>query len=156
VSFERLVAAESKDIRARAVLDDWLHLGRVEIDAEDRVCLRTEAFVPPADFAERIYFVGNQLRDHIAAAAHNVMGNQPPFLERSAYETGLTPAAVKELADIAERQGMEALRTVYKRAQELKKSKRASHDAPQRICFGIYFFKEDVVIDVTTHVGAEK
>lgn len=145
-SFERLVADESKDIRARAVLDDWLHLGRVEIDSEDRVCLRIEAFVPPPDFEEKVYFVGNQLRDHIAAAAHNVMGGQPPFMERSVYYSGLAPDAVKSLAEQAEQLGMEALRAVDRRAMQAKKAvARAAAAGTERMTFGVYFYHEAVV-----------
>ena len=43
-SFEALVASVSRDIRARSVLDEWLRLGVVELDKEDRVVLRAAAF----------------------------------------------------------------------------------------------------------------
>src|SRR5579859_7596764 len=36
-SFEALVESVSKDIRARSILDEWLRLGVVEFDREDRV-----------------------------------------------------------------------------------------------------------------------
>src|SRR5207237_10441577 len=44
-SFESLVASISKDIRGRAILDEWLRLGIVGLDQQDRVVLRTGAFV---------------------------------------------------------------------------------------------------------------
>ena len=49
-SFEKLVTSVSKDIRPRAVLDEWLRLGAVEVDDEACVRLKTEAFVPAKGF----------------------------------------------------------------------------------------------------------
>lgn len=56
ISFERLVARVSKDIRARSVLDEWLRIGVVHIDKNDCVCLNTEAFVPNVGFEEKLFF----------------------------------------------------------------------------------------------------
>ncbi|MBV5344757.1 MAG: hypothetical protein JZU63_04105, partial [Rhodoferax sp.] len=72
-SFDRLVASESTDIRARAVLDEWLRLGIVELDADDNVRLISDAFVPKKGFEEKAYFLGRNLHDHIAASVHNLL-----------------------------------------------------------------------------------
>lgn len=140
-SFERLVAEESKDIRSRAVLDEWLRLGLVTVDEEDRVCLRTSAFVPEEGFEEKVYFLGRNVRDHLGAATHNVLDGKPPFLERSVYSDGLNEAATAELAALSERLAMNALRAINRRARELRAS--AEGDQPvQRVTFGVYFFSE--------------
>jgi len=140
-SFERLVADESKDIRSRAVLDEWLRLGLVVVDDEDRVCLRTGAFVPEEGFEEKAYFLGRNVRDHLAAATHNVLDGKPPFLERCVYSDGLNEAATAELAALSERLGMHALRAINRRARELRES--SGGDQPvQRMTFGVYFFSE--------------
>src|SRR5262245_57201136 len=81
-SFEALVASISKDIRARPLLDEWLRVGAVELDGEDRVVLRAAAFVPTRGFDEKAFYFGHNLHDHAAAAAHNMQGGAPPFLER--------------------------------------------------------------------------
>lgn len=46
VSFEELVRLVSKDIRPRAILDEWLRLGAVSINEYDEVCLKVDAFIP--------------------------------------------------------------------------------------------------------------
>ena len=51
--FEDLVASISTDIRARSVLDEWQRLGVVEMDAEGRMQLRVDAFVPSQGFDEK-------------------------------------------------------------------------------------------------------
>lgn len=142
-SFEGLVASVSTDVRPRAVLDEWLRLGLVEVDAEDRVALRAEAFVPSEGFDEKAHFLGRNLHDHLAAAANNVSGDRP-MLERSAHYRGLGDASVSELEALSERLGMEALRALDRRARELQRedAAEAPEDAPrQRINFGVFFYR---------------
>jgi Family of unknown function (DUF6502) len=141
-SFEALVASVSTDIRARAVLDAWLRLGVAEIDAEDRVCLRSAAFVPSRGFDEKAFYFGHNVGDHIAAAAHNLLEASPPFLERSTHYDALGPESAVRLARLAERSGMRALQAVNRKAMESEKRDRGSDAPKQRITFGIYFFSE--------------
>lgn len=142
-SFERLVADESKDIRARAVLDEWLRLGLAEVDAEDRVALRSGAFVPEKGQEEKLFYFGRNLHDHLDAAARNVLGEQPARLDRSVYSAGLDAAAVEELHRLAESLGMDLLRTLNRRARELRAA-RAGEQQEQRMNFGLYFHSEPV------------
>lgn len=141
-SFEGLVASISKDIRARSVLDEWLRLGVAQIDDQDRVVLRAAAFVPTRGFDEKAFYFGHNLHDHLAAAAHNVQGGAPPFLERSAQYEGLSASSVAHLAAVAEKSGMEAVRAVYRRAKECEARDRKLEEPKQRLTFGIYFYSE--------------
>ena len=140
LSFEGLVAGVSKDIRSRAVLDEWLRLGVVRIDDQDRVVLNIEAFVPQKGFEEKMFYFGHNLHDHAAAAAHNVLGESPPFLERSVHYDALGPTSIRALAELAERAGMQAALTINRKAMELEKRDAASEEPKQRITFGIYFY----------------
>lgn len=142
VSFERLVAEESKDIRARAVLDEMLRLGIVHLDDEDRVVLRSGAFVPERGAEEKLYYFGRNVHDHMAAATHNVLDGKPAMLERSVYSDGLDAAGVAELAALSERLGMEALHAINRRARELREQS-AGATPSRRMTFGIYFFQEE-------------
>lgn len=146
-SFERLVARISKDIRARPVLDEWLRVGVVHIDDNDCVSLNTEAFVPNAGFEEKLYFFQQNIHDHVAATAHNLMNITPPMLERCVYYDGMTPAAISELNALATDQGMIALKAVNKRAIELQSEAGQSTEANQRFTFAAYFYhaKEDPI-----------
>ena len=143
-SFEGLVASISKDIRARPLLDEWLRLGVVKIDEADRVVLASGAFVPSRGFDEKAFYLGHNLHDHIAAAAHNVQGEGPPFLERSVYYEGLDPASVAKLKELAEKGGMDTIQAVYSEAKEYEPRDRKTANAKQRLTFGIYFYSEPV------------
>jgi hypothetical protein len=141
-SFEGLVASISKDIRARPLLDEWLRLGVVRIDEQDRVVLRSAAFVPSRGFDEKAFYFGHNLHDHIAAAGHNVQGEGPPFLERSVHYAGLDAASVADIKELAERAGMEAVQSVYRESKEQETRDRKSASPKQRLTFGIYFYSE--------------
>ena len=141
-SFEALATSVSKDIRPRAVLDEWLRLGVAHIDDEDRVCLNVMGFIPQKGFDEKAYYFGQNLHDHIAAGVHNLLGQEPPFFERSAYCLYLTPASVDELARLAHEVGTQSLQKVYRRALELERRDDDQPEATMRINFGLFFFSD--------------
>jgi len=143
-SFESLVVSVSKDIRARAVLDEWLRLGVARVDERDRVVLVAEAFVPESGFDEKSYFLGRNVHDHLAAAVHNLSGDGPPLLERSVYYANLSPESVDELAALGERVGMEALQAVNRRALELQERDTSRSDSNERMNLGVFFFRDRV------------
>lgn len=142
-SFESLVRSLSKDIRPRVVLDEWLRLGLVRIDDEDRVCLESQGFIPARESEEMNYFFGRNLHDHVAAAVHNMLGSGAPLLERSVNYNNLSPEAVAELKALAGERGMEVLRELNARALELQRRDAGQSSASHRVNFGVYFYSED-------------
>lgn len=155
LSFEGLVSRVNTDIRPRVVLDEWLRLGVVHFDDAGRVCLNTGAFVPSKGFDEKAFFFGRNLHDHAAAAAHNLLGGDPPFMERSVYYDGLTPDAVAELARRSESLGMQALVAINKKALAMT-AEPIDNEAPrQRMTLGIYFYAESCSASETAAAAAE-
>ncbi len=138
-SFDSLVQSVSKDIRPRAVLDEWLRLGVAVIDEQQKIRLRVGGFVPKEGFEEKAFYVGRNLRDHISAAAANLRGEQPPRFERSVYYEGLSPESIEELEKRAGQLSMEVLRKINRRAAELKRRDARRKDPSGRITLGIYF-----------------
>jgi hypothetical protein len=142
-SFEELVASVNTDIRPRSVLDEWLRLGVAHLDDEGRVCLNTEAFVPAHGFDEKAFYFGRNLREHVAAAAHNLRAQEPPFFERSVYYGDLSDVAIDELQALASELGMEALQRVNRRAAALKRAGGKHRGGKRgRFSFGAYFFRK--------------
>ncbi len=82
-SFDSLVSGVSKDVRPRAVLDEWLRLGVAHVDDGGRVVLNRLAFVPEKGFEEKAFYFGRNIHDHLAATAHNLLEEGNPTLERS-------------------------------------------------------------------------
>jgi len=139
-SFESLVQSVSKDFRARVVLDEWLRQGIITLDSEDRVHLSADAFVQPQDMAEKIYYFGQNIHDHMAATVHNLAGGSPPFLERCVFYDKLSADSAKELADYSRTVGMRSLHAVNKRAAELQQRDQQKPDAVYRANFGVYHY----------------
>ena len=146
LSFERLIESVSKDIRPRAVLDEWLRLGVVRIEEsgdQQHIRLNAEAFVPQSGFDEKAFYLGRNLRDHIATAAHNLAGDVPSLLERSVYYDDLSAESVRELRELSEAKAVEALQAVNRRALVLQAGDVGKPAAGQRMNFGVYFNEDE-------------
>ena len=152
-SFDGLVESISKDVRPRAVLDEWLRLGVAELDGEDRVILNRQAFVPEKGFDEKAFYFGRNIHDHLAATVHNLSGDGNPRLERSVHYSGLTESSVRMLAEQAEKTGMESLLALNKLARERVDADSGEPDATHRFNFGLYFFDEGHSLHDKTGVG---
>ena len=146
-SFEALVQSVSKDFRARVVLDEWLRQGIVTLDGDDRVHLSADAFVQPQDMAEKIYYFGQNIHDHIAATVHNLAGNSPPFLERCVFYDKLSADSARELADYSRTVAMRSMHAVNKRAAELQQRDEQKPDAVHRANFGVYHYSATEATD---------
>ena len=144
-SFDALVRSVTTDIRSRAVLDDWLARGFVQVAPPDLVVLRVDAFVPLPGAAEQLFYFARTLQDHVAAAVANISAaDVAPFLDRSVHYDGLTPAQARELEAFARTTAMQALLEVNRKALELVEADRApGGDTPVRVNFGAFVFSEN-------------
>ena len=142
-SFERLVEGVSKDIRPRAVLDEWLRLGVARVDEEDRVHLLESAFIPAQGVDEKAFYLGKGVHDHLAAASQNMLGHKPPYLDRMAYYDGLSPESVAQLRELSRELAMHALQEINRKALELQAKDDEVATATHRVTFGAYFYSAD-------------
>ncbi len=144
ISFEQLVESVNKDVRPRAVLDEWLRSGLVQIDDRDYVVLDPEAFVTEKNFDERAYFLGRNLRDHLATASHNLMpGHERKFFERTVFYDRLSQQSVDELNQLSHKLAMETLQKINEEAIRLAERDEESADATYRMTFGSFYFQKD-------------
>ncbi|MCW6508547.1 DUF6502 family protein [Lichenifustis flavocetrariae] len=138
-SFDTLVEMVTKDVRPRAVLDDWLDRGVVAIDERDRVRLLDTAFVPRGGDPQQMHYFGRNLHDHIAAAVANIEGRSPRFLERAVHYDGLSEAAARQLEHTSRQLALESLQTANRAAHTLCDS---DGGGSWRWNFGVYVFAE--------------
>jgi hypothetical protein len=141
-SFERLVASVTRDVRPRAVLDEWLDRKLVVLDDDDRAVLAEAAYVPRGGDDQQLYYLGRNLHDHIAAAVANVEAQSPPFLERAVHYDGLTKELAQQLQQRSRDVATEVLHTLNREAHA------ASDEAPRgqwRWNFGVYVYSEEIV-----------
>ncbi len=139
-SFEALVAAITKDLRPRAVLDEWRDSGLVVTDAEEKVALKEEALIPRGDDERKLYYFGRNLHDHVAAAVDNVLATEPPFMERAVHYDRLSPNLAKQLEARSRELAMEALQQANREAHAAVEK---SEGGDQRWIFGVYVYREE-------------
>jgi hypothetical protein len=139
-SFDGLVEGVSKDIRPRALLDEWVRLGVARLDGQGRVVLNQAAFIPEKGFDEKAFYLGRNVHDHLAVAGNNLLGLGNPTLERSVHYTGLTEESANILMEAAERLGMQSLLAVNRLALDLADKDRNKADASRRLNIGLYLY----------------
>lgn len=141
--FDALVAGVSRDVRPKAVLDELLRLGAAESDG-DAVRLVAQAFAPRAGLAETASLFADNLHDHAAAAAANLLGDAN-FLEQAVYVDELTPTSAEAVQRAAVQAWRAAFQTVMREAT-LRFDGDATHAVPadrsHRVRVGIYVYSE--------------
>lgn len=142
-NFEELIEGVSKDVRPRAILDEWLRLGIVHENSDGQICLDQSAFVPQKGFEEKTFYLGRHLHDHIATCAQNMLIQDSPQLERSVYFSSLTAESIKKLRQTAETEGIKLLQTLNKQALALQQKDESDERAVNRMRFGVYWFQRE-------------
>jgi len=137
-SFEQLVEEVTRDVRPRAVLDEWLDRKIVEIDSFGRVALTEAAIAPRKGDERQLYYFGRNLHDHIAAAAANVTADAPPFMERAVHYEGLSEQEARRLEALSRDLAMIALQAANREAQA---SLAADDGGAWRWNFGVYVYR---------------
>jgi Family of unknown function (DUF6502) len=141
-SFESLVASVTRDMRPRAVLDEWLSQGLVTIDEAGDIHLSESAFVPRTGGEALAYYFGRNIHDHVAAAVANVEGDGPRFMERAVHYDGLTEEQSAELEAFSRKLATEAL---TKTNREASRTVGDGGGGKWRWIFGVYVFREKAI-----------
>lgn len=137
-SFDELVENVCKqDIRPRVILDEWIRLGVARLE-NDCVTLNTGAFTPEKGFDEKVFFFGKNIQDHLEAGGQNLMGRKPAFFDRSVYYDKLSPASIKQLSELADSLGMQALTQMNKQALKCQEADKVDLDNSFRMNFGVF------------------
>jgi hypothetical protein len=150
-SFENLARQASRgDLHHRAILDELVRL-RMAKEEGGYVELVAEAFVPAQDLQSMLAFFGDNSRDHLSASVANILGQQPPLLERSVYANGLRMQDCENI-HLLVRQRWSALH--HELTHEMFRAVDAAGDAGSgRIRVGIYTYYEDAAPDAGARDG---
>jgi hypothetical protein len=139
-TFEALVEEVTRDVRPRAVLDEWLDRKIVTIDEQGRVVLGEAAIAPDKGDERLLYYFGRNLHDHIAAAAANIVSEPAPFMERAVHYEGLSDDDARRLESLSRGLAMESLIAANREAQSLQRS---GNEGGWRWTFGVYVYREE-------------
>lgn len=141
--FTTLVAQVSKDVGARAVLDELLRVGIVHLTSDGLIVLNDTSFVPKGH-DESLSLLAANVHDHLSAAVHNVKPGrmEPSLLEQSAFSTGLTPAQAEALHGLARQLWTRSLQQFLQAAtiaEQRSEAVATQAQSLQSIRFGVYF-----------------
>ena len=139
--FDELVETVTKDVRPRAILDDWIDRKIVRIIPDGRIALAVDVYGPNGNDDEKFYYLGRNLRDHIEAAVANVAQEcGAPFFERAVHYDHLSESASKALMEKSNQAAMTILKQVNAQAHDAAKKSDGADE--WRFSLGVYVFRE--------------
>lgn len=144
-SFAALVKVYSGDIPVRAMLDELLHVGAVQLMKDGRVCLRSRGYIPQKSAAEKLSILGTDTADLIATIDHNVYVNpRNPRFQRKVMYDNVPVEAAQEFQTIVAARGQELLealdRWLSHRDRDVNPSTKGTGRV--RLGVGLYHFEE--------------
>jgi len=149
--FDSLVAAVSRDVHPRTILDELIRLGLVSFDpVSDTVALTANAFLPHRDEAALLRYFGDNLGDHALAAVVNLMAapEAGPFFERAVHYNCLSPESLAALDQMARELQTEALSKLNAQALTLQDADTGNEVATGRFRSGAYAYFENKPTDI--------
>lgn len=142
--FTSLVAECSRDVGARAVLDELLRLGVVTLDDEGQITLKAKSFVPQGGQGDAFHFLAANVSDHLATAVHNLTPGltAPPMLEQSAFAQDLSPVQAEQLQALARQLWSDALQRFLQAATVAEERSQGTTALKQRLRLGVYCYQQ--------------
>jgi hypothetical protein len=145
-SFATLVDEIGGDIPPRAVLDELIRVGAVELSANGWVRLVQPGYVPAQGTVEKLAILGADVAELIAAITHNI--EQPTdeaFLQRKVFYDNIGASALAELRRQVRAAGGEFTQKINSLLAGYDRDR--NPDAPtgprQRVVVGVYYLDED-------------
>lgn len=141
LSFEEVARQASRgDVHHRAVLDELMRLGMCS-RTDGHVELSAEGFVPTADLQTTLAFLGDNLRDHAAAAVSNTLGEAPLFLERAVFADGLPEGACETIHQLMRQRWVGLHRELVSTMTDAVEQ--AGAQGSKRLRVGVYVYYAD-------------
>jgi hypothetical protein len=140
--FDALVASISQDVRPRTILDELRNQALVSEAADGSLSLTDAARAGPTGEDQREVFFAANVGDHLAAAAGNLLAEEPRYLERAVFYTRLTPAALDAIEAEARKLGQSSLERLDELSRDAQNAGRDDPENTERYRFGVYFYRE--------------
>ncbi len=144
-SFAALVREFSGDIPPRAMADELLRVGAIELLSDGNVRLLTRAYIPRGDQAEKLGILGSDVADLIRTIDHNLTcGPAEAHFQRRVSYDNVPAELVRGLKQTLSRRSQSCLESLDRilskadrdRSPGIKGAGRA------RVGVGIYYFEE--------------
>lgn len=150
VSFAALVRRYSGDMPARAVLDELISVGAVQLGDDGRVRLVQRAYVPRGGEIEKLGILGSDVGDLIDTIDHNLRhGATDPRFQRKVMYRSMPAGARPAFRELSARQAQQLLEKLDAWLAEHDAGNPPDQpDAPRvRLGLGIYYFEAPAAPD---------
>ena len=143
-SFVELARAVTVDLPPRALLDELLRTGAVELRRNDLVALRTTAYVPTRGRPEKLAMLAEDPAELIETMLRNVLGDEgEPLLQRKTFYDNLGADGVARVRREMRREGERFLRRVdgLLAKHDRDRNPRAAGGERRYAGLGVYYFE---------------
>ena len=145
-SFARLSQSVTRDFHSRAVLDELLRLGRIEV-SDDLARLDRQSAIADRSFVLTMAYIARNVHDHLAAIEGNFSAAQTvgglPHLEHSVAAENLSSESIQALQELARRILESATRRISALTAEcVERESQQPGGRALRMRFGMYFYSE--------------
>ena len=144
-SFAALVKRYSGDMPTRAVLDELVRVGGVEVRDDGRLQLTTPGFIPRHSAVDKLDILGRDVADLISTIDHNLQhGTEDPRFQRKVMYSAVPVSALPEFRKLSAAQSQAVLEKLDRWLAKHEPAGRRHHVAPghARVGVGIYYFEE--------------
>jgi len=146
-SFSALVREFSGDIPARAIADELVRVGAIEILPNGNVRLLTRAYIPRGDQADKIGILGADVPDLIRTIDHNLTSapGEAYFQRRVSY-ANIPREALPALKSALSRKAQSCLESMDRTLAEADRDRSPTVKGTGRVRtgVGIYYFEERI------------
>ncbi|MDT8418965.1 MAG: DUF6502 family protein [Desulfuromonadales bacterium] len=159
VTFNDLVKQFSGDIPTRAILDELVRVGAVELTLENKVKLLTRAYVPQADTEQKLEILGSDVADLIQTIGRNLETDpQGPLFQRKVAYNNLPIEAVTEFKKLAAQKNQELLEEFDRFLSGYDRDLHPHQEGTGRwrAGVGIYYFDEDLELTGSPDTSIER
>jgi hypothetical protein len=146
-SFNQLVKKYSGDVPARAIRDELLRVGAVELLKDGRIRLLARSYVPRTSELDKLDILGIDVGDLIATIDHNLQhGAADPRFQRKVMYDNLPEEAISEFRALGGEQAQKLLEGLDRWLAQHDRDANPSvkGNGRKRAGIGIYYFEEDL------------
>ena len=142
-TFGDLVRKSSGDMLVRAMLDELVRVGAVEV-VDKHARLVNRSYVPSQSEAEKLRILGTDVANLIETINHNLdESQQEPYFQRKVYYNNLPKESLPEIRSLSRKHGQELIELMDKLIQTHDRD--VNPDVDGEGCYtagvGIYYFE---------------
>lgn len=159
ISFSSLVKKYSGDMPVRAVLDELIHVGAVEPQADGTVKLITRAYLPVTDKAATLDILGTDVADLLGTIGHNLTEkNCAPFFQRKVSYDNIPAEFLEPFKRLSSGKSQTLLEKLDKWLADHDRDVNADLQGSgrKRVGLGIYYFEDDMDDGITKETSGDK